>query len=183
MKKYINQFYLLMVFLIPSISHSQYSPAIEQINRFIVQGKCADAEIYARSYIQRPTMLTALGIISNDCRRNTTEAIGYFRLAAAENESVAIEFLNAMGVSYTNPQPKNSHANESLQIIQSPPPHRLAPAPRPRETNIILVQPQIAAPVIVSPMFNAAACIQDGGGTYCPNHINSQIRPSYPYGR
>lgn len=169
--------------LMPAISYSQYSPAIEQINKFIVQGKCSDAEVYARSYIQRPTMLTALGIISNDCRRNTTEAIGYFRLAAAENESVAIEFLNAMGVSYTNSKPINSYPNESQQIIQSPPPHRLAPAPRPRETNIILVQPQIATPVIVAPMFNASACIQDGGGTYCPNHINTQIRPFNPYGR
>ena len=167
----------------PVISYSQYSPAIEQINKFIVQGKCSDAEVYARSYIQRPTMLTALGIISNDCRRNKTEAIGYFRLAAAENESVAIEFLNSMGINYTNPQPPNNYLIEAPQIIQSPPPHRLAPAPRPREVNIIMVQPQIAVPIIVGPAFNASACIQDGGGTYCPNHINSQIRPFNPNGR
>ena len=173
----------MLVAIFPAISHSQYSPAIEKINNFILQGKCSDAEAYARSYIQRPVMLTALGIISNDCRRNSTEAIGYFRLAAAENESVAIEFLNAMGVSYTNPRLANSNTSEPTQIIQSPPPHRLAPAPRPREHNIILVQPQVAAPVFVAPMFNPSACIQDGGGTYCPNHINSQIRPSYPYGR
>lgn len=173
----------MLMAIVPSICYSQYSPAIEQINALIVQGKCSDAEVYARSYIQRPTMLTALGIISSDCRRNTSEAISYFRLAAAENETVAIELLNAMGVNYTNSQPPNSYANETPQVIQSPPPHRLAPAPRPREANIILIQPQIAAPVIGVPIFNPSACIQDGGGTYCPNHPNTRTRPFNPYGR
>lgn len=162
---------------------AQYSPAIDQINNFINQGKCADAEVYARSYIQRPTMLTALGIISNDCRKNKQEAINYLRLAAAENESVAIELLNSMGVSYAAPRASTTYSGDVPQVIQAPPPHTLSPAPRPRENNIIFVQPQIAAPVMVQPGFNASACIQDGGGTYCPNHPNTQIRPFNPFGR
>lgn len=162
---------------------AQYSTAIEQINKFITLGKCADAEIYARSYIQRPTMLTALGIISSDCKHNKQEAISYFRLAAAENESVAIELLNSMGVSYSSPKIVNPYTADTPQVIQSPPPHILSLAPRPRENNIILVQPQIAAPVMVQPGFNSSACIQDGGGTFCPNHPNTQIRPFNPFGR
>ena len=182
--KILSKFwYIFWMAALPAVCHSQYSPAIEQINKFITQGKCADAEVYARSYIQRPTMLTALGIISNDCRRNKTEAISYFRLAAAENESVAIELLSAMGVSYINPKHQNVYESEAPQVIHGPPPHSLAPPPRPREINIILVQPQIAAPVIVQPAFNAAACIQDGGGTYCPNHPNTRIRPYSTFGR
>lgn len=181
----INKFSVGIISVLLSVSgFAQYSPAIEQINKFITQGKCADAEVYARSYLQRPTMLTALGIISNDCRRNKTEAISYFRLAASENESVAIELLNGMGVSNGNLKPSRPYENEAPQVIQGPPPHTLAPPPRPREANIIIVQPQYVAPaVIVQPGFNAAACIQDGGGTYCPNHPNTQIRPFNPYGR
>ncbi len=181
--KHLKFWNLIPVILFASNSYAQYSPAIEQINKFITQGKCSDAEIYARSYIQRPIMLTALGIISVDCKRNKQEAINYFNLAAAENESVAIELLNSMGISYNIPKTSITFSSDTLKIIQAPPPHTLSPAPSPRGNNIILVQPQLAAPMMIQPSFNASACIQDGGDTYCPNHPNTQIRPIYPFGK
>ena len=48
------------------------------------------------------------------------------------------------------------------QIIHNPPAHTMSTLPqqRQRPAQVLIIAPQ--------QVFNASACIQDGGGTYCP---------------
>ncbi len=162
--------------------NAQPTSSIEKINYYVALGKCADAEALTRTTISGPAMQTSLGIISLDCRKSSSQAVGYFQIAASQGETVAIEYLNSMGIPFASPRPRVMENFIPLPV-QSPPPHVFSPAPQPKEINIIAIQPQVVFPPVIYQGSNMGACIQDGGPIFCPNHPNNRIIPLSPYGR
>ena len=162
------EFLLLAMWLVcfnPTISSAQGIGNIDEVNRLIRIHDCAGAEAYARSNFQRPMLHTIFGMIYLDCKQNRKAAVDYFRMAARDNESTAIEMLVSIGEStsefrrssaYQSPQ-----QDEVAMPIENPPPHVFTPPPQPSQRR----QPQV---IIVQPLSNPSACIQDGGSTFCP---------------
>ena len=139
---------------------------IDEANRLIASGDCIAADIYARRNFQRPMIDTLLGMIQLDCKFDKRSAIEYFKMAAREKETIAIEMLSSLGENTAEFNSKNSGVvkiyrnDEPISVLPLPPSHLLSTLPQPR------ARPQPI--IIIQPAFNAAACIQDGGGTYCP---------------
>ena len=142
----------------------------DEVSRLISQKDCGGAEAYARGSFQRPLIYTMLGLIALDCKNQKAQAVEYFKMAARENETVALEMLVNLGEKLVDAKPKYGvppgvyRAPEPQEEMTLPPSHTFSPMPQPRQPQrqIILI-----APTVIQP-FNAAACIQDGGGTYCP---------------
>ena len=140
--------------------------AIDEANRLIASGDCIGADIYARNNFQRPMVDTVLGMIQLDCKFDKKSAIEYFKVAARGKETIAVELLGSLGESTAEFNIKNSGTvnrylnDEPNSALPLPPSHLLSTLPQPR------ARPQPV--IIIQPTFNAAACIQDGGGTYCP---------------
>ena len=118
---------------------------IDAINQFILEGKCADAEIYARGNFQRPMFYTVLGMIFLDCRNNRKTAIDYLKLAAASNDSVAIEMLIRLGEDTSRYRAPAQRKPVEDEEYEKPPSHAFAPPPQPRP------RPQAPPIIIVTP--------------------------------
>jgi hypothetical protein len=168
MKKFLVIFQFISLLLIPTFAKAQFNGSTDELNRLITVKDCAGAEVYARNNFQRPLSYTLIGLVQLDCRGDKRVAADYFKTAALENETIAVEMLLKIGESL--PTQNRSSSNtvtttqiiQSPQIIQGPPSHTMStlPQPRQRPTQVIIIAPQ--------PIFNPSACIQDGGGTYCP---------------
>ena len=168
MKKFLVIFQFISLLLIPTFAKAQFNGSKDELNRLITVKDCAGAEVYARNNFQRPLSYTLIGLVQLDCRGDKRVAADYFKTAALENETIAVEMLLKIGESL--PTQNRSSSNtvtttqiiQSPQIIQGPPSHTMStlPQPRQRPTQVIIIAPQ--------PIFNPSACIQDGGGTYCP---------------
>jgi len=156
--------------LASTMAMAQFSGSTDDLNRLITVKDCAGAEVYARNNFQRPLSYTLIGLVQLDCRGDRRVAADYFKTAALENEIIAIEMLMKLGEplpakaqARSNPNDVNTtQIIQSPQIIQGPPAHTMSTLPqqRQRPAQIIIISPQ--------PVFNPSACIQDGGGTYCP---------------
>jgi hypothetical protein len=176
MRFLINKFFCYFIFLSITVGsvHSQTNVFfIDEVNKLIAKKDCGNADAYARNYFQSPLIYTILGMIQLDCKNNQKSAVEYFKMAARENETIALEMLIRVGD--TSPETtsllakKNTRSfEEQLPPVmpQGPPPHILStlPPPRQRIQTIIVPVPLQPPPM----MFNPSACIQDGGGTYCP---------------
>lgn len=146
--------------------------SIEEANRLISIGDCAGVEAYARSNFQRPLSYTIFGMSQLDCRHDRKTAIQYFKMAARDGDSIAIEMLVQIGENTSEfqrnqrPSPTMIPNDNISQDVEPPPPHEFSRLPQPRQRyappQLIIVQP------LIQPMYNPAACIQDGGATYCP---------------
>jgi len=168
MKKFLVIFQFISLLLIPTFAKAQFNGSTDELNRLITVKDCAGAEVYARNNFQRPLSYTLIGLVQLDCRGDKRVAADYFKTAALENETIAVEMLLKIGESL--PTQNRSSSNtvtttqiiQSPQIIQGPPSHTMStlPQPRQRPTQVIIIAPQ--------PIFNPSACIQDGGGTFCP---------------
>lgn len=168
MKKFLVIFQFISLLLIPTFAKAQFNGSTDELNRLITVKDCAGAEVYARNNFQRPLSYTLIGLVQLDCRGDKRVAADYFKTAALENETIAVEMLLKIGESL--PTQNRSSSNtvtttqiiQSPQIIQGPPSHTMSTLPqsRQRPTQVIIIAPQ--------PIFNPSACIQDGGGTYCP---------------
>jgi hypothetical protein len=168
MKKYLIALQFLGLLSISTFANAQFSGSTDELNRLITIKDCAGAEVYARNNFQRPLSYTLIGLVQLDCRGDKRVAADYFKTAALENETIAVEMLLKIGEPL--PTQNRSSSNtvtttqiiQSPQIIQGPPSHTMStlPQPRQRPTQVIIIAPQ--------PIFNPSACIQDGGGTYCP---------------
>jgi hypothetical protein len=138
--------------------------SIEIVNKFILDGKCSDAESVARGTIRPPLLHTILGLNELDCKKNRRAAVNLLTMAASEGESVAIETLSALGA----PIPRVSKImpdnviTERVDNIASPPPHSMSSLPQPKARVLV-----VPAPVLVVPLYNPNACIQDGGTIFC----------------
>ncbi len=146
-------------------SHAQGIGSIDEVNHLIRIRDCAGAEVYARNNFQRPLLHTIFGMIYLDCRQNRKTAVDYFRIAARENESTAIEMLMSIGENTTefgnNTTYRSPPPDYMAPQIENPPAHIFTPPPQPHQRR----QPQV---IIIHPLPNPAACIQDGGSTFCP---------------
>jgi hypothetical protein len=173
MKKIVRFFFIKIILSQAFFVNAQYTTSnsvAEELNRLILARDCGGAEAYARTYFQPPVLHTLFGMISIDCKGNKQAAVEYFKMAARNNDSVAIEMLVRLGEAspdnrITPPPYLNSYGNQSTPVMP-PPKHSFSPMPQPRQLpqQVIIVSPQVIQP------FNAAACIQDGGGTYCGNY-------------
>ena len=126
---------------------------------FMNTGKCDEAEQLVDKFFKKDELFFFLGAISQYCRKDKSKAIQYYKTVIRMNgkdSDSAIRALIELGE--TPPEPTNNYGAAS-NPPQKPP-------------QIIIQQQQ--APVI---MGNPAACIQDGGSTYCPNHPNTVIKP------
>jgi len=168
MKKFLVIFQFISLLLIPTFAKAQFNGSTDELNRLITVKDCAGAEVYARNNFQRPLSYTLIGLVQLDCRGDKRVAADYFKTAALENETIAVEMLLKIGESLPAQNRPSSNTVTTTQIIQSPqiiqgpPSHTMStlPQPRQRPTQVIIIAPQ--------PIFNPSACIQDGGGTYCP---------------
>ena len=167
----IPQIVFMVFFCIPDArAQSVIYGNTDEVSRLISQKDCGAAEAYARGSFQRPLIYTMLGLIALDCKNQKAQAVEYFKMAARENETVALEMLVNLGEKLVDAKPKYAvppgvyRAPEQQEEMTLPPSHTFSPMPQPRQPQrqIILI-----APTVIQP-FNAAACIQDGGGTYCP---------------
>lgn len=118
----------------------------EKLSFMINDGQCGQATEYARRNFSDSYLNFALGRIQLECLANRDIAIDYFKLAANAGYTPAAEQLVRLGVSPTMPA-------KPTVIYQ--------PAPPTPPVRIIIQQPQND---------NPNACIQDGGGVFCPNY-------------
>ena len=163
---------MIILFLKVTFADTQDYKYLDEVNKKIITKDCAGAESYARRFIQPPILFTVIGLVKLDCLGDKRSSIEYLKIAARENETIAIEKLIALGESpppVMRPSVKNPEMN--LLALPAPPPMPPIIFP-PQASPQVIIQQQ--APVMLP---NPAACIQDGGGTFCPNHPNSAYKP------
>jgi hypothetical protein len=119
------------------------------MNGFIQSGKCSEAEAYAYDNFREEYLDWMLGNVALYCRRDRQKAIQYFRAGARPNDKFSHLSVRSL-----------------IEMGETPPEQttRYVAPPTPRPQQIIIQQ---QAPVM---MQNPAACIQDGGSTYCPRY-------------
>ena len=152
---------------------SQGLNGIEEVSRLIGNRECVSAEAYGRRNFQRPMLYTVLGMIQLDCKNDKKSAIEFFKLAARENEFVALEMLiklgeNASDIGRVVIEQAPQLVENPPMAIALPPEHTLSrmPAQRLRPQPVIIVRPQTQ--YVIVPNINA--CIQDGGPIFCPRY-------------
>lgn len=121
--------------------------------RQILDGNCGSAESLAMQDFSGEYLNWWYGTIQLHCRKDRRKAIEFFKAGARANgefSNLSVKALIELGE--TPPEP-------TTRYISVPTP---TPTPQPQQ---IIIQQQ--APVM---MPNPAACIQDGGGTYCPRY-------------
>jgi hypothetical protein len=106
---------------------------------------------------------TVLGFIQLECKKNKKSAVDYFTISARENESLAIEKLISLGEALPALNRNSSNPSVYATPLPAPPPMPAIIQPQPPR---IIILPQVQ----VQPMVNPNACIQDGGGVFCPNY-------------
>ena len=166
-------FMIASSFMNAVISQTIAFSGIEEVSRLISNRDCVSAEAYGRRNFQRPMLYTVLGMIQLDCKGEKKSALEYFKLAARENEFVAIEMLvklgeNASDISRVVPeQPAQAIESPPMGVVL-PPAHTLSrmPTQRSRPQPVIIVRPQ--PQYLIVPIINA--CIQDGGPIFCPRY-------------
>lgn len=118
----------------------------------ISAGNCSNAENLARQDFFHVGYLNWwYGTIELHCRKNKSKAIEFFKVGAisgGELSHLSVKALIDLGEKPPEP---------ATRYISVP-----TPTPQPQQ---IIIQQQ--APVIIP---NPAACIQDGGSTYCPRY-------------
>lgn len=128
------------------------------MNDFIKSGNCKEAEEYAYRNFRAEYLDWMLGNVALECHKDRKKAIQYYRAGARPNErysDLSVRSLIEMGE--TPPE-------QTTRYITTP-----TPAQQPQQ---IIIQQQ-------APAVKGGVCIQDGGGTFCPNHPNSKFIPVY----
>ena len=150
---------------------------IDEVNRLIGAQDCVGAEVYARGNFQRPMLHTIFGMIQLDCKQNRKAAVEYLKMAARDNESIALEMLMGIGESISEVRRDSTvQSNQQQdyyqpQEIPLPPAHTFSrlvqpsrPALRPPPATVIIQQPGTG---FIDPFPNANKCIRDGGSIAC----------------
>jgi hypothetical protein len=115
---------------------------------YITLGYCGDAEAYANRNFREEYLDWMLGNVALECRRDRQKAIQYYRAGARINQKFSDLSIRALiELGEKPPEPSTRYIS--------------VPTPRPQPQQIIIQQ---------QPMNNPNACIQDGGGIYCPNY-------------
>lgn len=142
-------FFILCVLMLGGCETMNDHPT--RMRGFIQSGNCGEAEAYAYRNFREDYLDWMLGNVALHCRNDKQRAIQYYRAGARPNTSfsdLSVRSLIEMGE--TPPE-------QTTRYVLVP-----TPAPQPQQ---IIIQQQ--APVM---MPNPAACIQDGGATYCPRY-------------
>ncbi|WP_146185796.1 hypothetical protein [Limnohabitans sp. 2KL-1] len=119
--------------------------------KHILDGNCTSAESYAMQNYTGEYLYWWYGTIQQHCRKNRSKAIEYFKAGARANSeysNLSVKALIELGEK--PPEPTTRYITVPVQR---------QPQPQPQQ---IIIQQQ--------PMNNPNACIQDGGGIYCPNY-------------
>jgi hypothetical protein len=120
------------------------------MNNFIASGRCSDAEAYAYRNFREDYLDWMLGNVALHCRRDRQRAIEYYKAGARPNKQyshLSVRSLIEMG---------EKPPEQTTRYIQTP-----------SRQQTQQQQPQV---IIQQPQPNPNACIQDGGGTFCPNY-------------
>lgn len=121
---------------------------------FIQSGNCGEAEAYAYRNFREEYLDWMLGNVAIQCRRDRQRAIQYYRAGARVNDKFShLSVRSLIELGEKPPEPTTRYI--------------AAPIQRQQPQQIIIQQ---------QPMNNPNACIQDGGGIYCPNHPNTRRR-------
>jgi hypothetical protein len=121
---------------------------------FIQSGNCGEAEAYAYRNFKEEYLDWMLGNVAIQCRRDRQRAIQYYRAGARANDKFShLSVRSLIELGEKPPEPTTKYI--------------AAPIQRQQPQQIIIQQ---------QPMNNPNACIQDGGGIYCPNHPNTKRR-------
>jgi hypothetical protein len=150
---------------------------VDEVNRLIRIKDCTSAESYAKIILLTPVLYTALGMVNLDCIGDRATAISYFQMGAREREIISMDMLASLNATSIGPSlgnfpvpfnqlsPPQPIYSETFNYAPAPPVHTYTPlvVTRPQTQQLIILQRPIYAPI-----FNSAACIQDGGGTFCP---------------
>ena len=148
----MKKFYLLFLILLLSGCETMNDHPT-MMRGFIQSGNCGEAEAYAYRNFREEYLDWMLGNVALHCRRDKNRAIQYYRAGARPNSTyshLSVRALIEMG---------EKPPEQTTRYVTVP-----APAPAAQPQQIIMQQ---RAPVILP---NPAACIQDGGGTYCPRY-------------
>lgn len=167
---YLSLFLIVVCGITPAAQDDQFRH-FDEVSIKIGRGDCSGADAYARGNIRPPILYTVQGLVQLDCRRNQRAAVEYFRLAARENEVLAIDKLISLGEAVPEPV-RNS---TERQTLTSPP----LPSPPPMPQQAQQLQPQkIIIQMQEQQQFQPLnVCMQDGGSLYCPNHPSTRLRP------
>lgn len=120
--------------------------------KHILDGDCSKAEGHAYNNFRAEYLDWMLGTVQLHCRKNRSKAIEYFKAGARANSefsNLSVRALIELGEK--PPEPTTRYIAVPVQ----------RPQPQPQPQQIIIQQ---------QPMNNPNACIQDGGGIYCPNY-------------
>lgn len=140
-----------MLSLISLVSCAQFEDRGEILKAYIQKRDCSGAENYARNMVAEDSeRFFSLGIVYVGCYRKKEQGVEYLKYAAQKGNRHAVDVLIRLGEK--PPEPPKVIYQE--RIVQQP------------QQIIIQQQPEI----------NNNACIQDGGGIYCPNHPNTRRR-------
>ncbi len=168
--------YMSYLFIFLSINQIPHSIAgadvydyLDEINRKIESNDCAGAEIYTKSFVKPPVSYTALGLIYLDCFKNEKVGIEYLKIAAYQNETLAIEKLISLGEKPPKIDKKTDYKINDRE-------YQLPPMPE-RSNSVSQQQVIIQHKQYLPSSNNLNACLQDGGALFCPNHPNTKITP------
>ncbi len=153
MQKYIL---CLVSVLIAGCASSEHHTEI--FGAHIKRGDCKAAENYGRNNAaNNGEHYLALGLVYIECYRKRKEGVEYLKVAVQNGNKNAVDALIKLGEK--PPEPPKVIYKE--RIVQQP-------QPQPQQ---IIIQQQ--APAMNQ---NLGACIQDGGGLFCPNHPSTRRR-------
>ena len=151
----MKKVFILGIFtlLIGGCAHFENRGAI--LTEFLAKKDCNGAENYVKNMAadNEGQRYFFRGAVHLECRKNRKSAVEYFKLGAQNGDQNSIDILIKMGEKVPE-QPKIVYRDRVI----SPPP--------PAQPQQIIIQQQ--------PMMNPNACIQDGGGVFCPNHPSTQ---------
>ena len=150
----------VFILLIGGCGHMENRGAI--LTELLEKNDCKGAEKYVNNMVvdNQNQRTYFIGVVHLGCWKNRKRAVEYFKLGAQNGDQGAINTLIELG----EPVPERPKIIYIDRVIASPP----SPPPQPQPQQIIIQQqPQ---------MMNPAACIQDGGGTFCPNHPNTRMK-------
>jgi hypothetical protein len=126
----------------------------------ILDGNCGSAESIAMQNFSGEYLNWWYGTIQLHCKKDRRKAIEFFRAGARANgqfSDLSVKALIELGEK--PPEPTTRYIAVPVRQPQ--------PQPQPQPQQIIIQQ---------QPMDNPNACIQDGGGIFCPNHPNTRRR-------
>lgn len=140
---------LFLIVLITGCASAQEH--LRVVERLSNSRDCAGAERYTRESFSGGDMYMILGEIAGKCRGDKRMAIEYWKMCARGGHPGCKEVLISAG----GQLPEETRPN----VVYVPQPVVQQPQ------NIIIQQPAQN-----QTSFNPAACIQDGGATFCPKY-------------